>query len=263
MVLVNIDSRQGIGTQIANFEYTLSRPVNKVSEMNLLHARIPNQYTVITGYNDKVYYYAASDGSGNTLLEATLTAGYYTEDELTAELNTQMTANATSCVYSSTYDTNSNKITLIGSEDTRFATQALVASGSSTANGIIYLRVTYLLGLDSVTLKTAGTSLVSPYQVNLVSVRYYTIVIELNGYKHNDSINDTSTFSFIVPTNTDSLQGAIIYKEEDFRQTNRVNNVNVTKIGCKTYLENDLSQTFTWSGLDITYIIELVQAPPY
>lgn len=263
MVLVNVDSRQGTGTEIANFEYSLARPVNKVVEMNFLHARIPSQYTVITGYNDKVYYYAASDGSGATLLEATLSAGYYTADELTAELNTQMTANATSCIYSSTYDTNTNKITLVGSEATRFSTQTLVTSGSSSADGTIYLRVCYLLGIDSSTLKTAGTSLVNPYQVNLVSVRYYTIVIELNGYKHNDSINDSATFSFVVPTNTDTLQGTIIYKSEDFKQSNKVNNVNVNKMGIKTYLENDLSQTFTWSGLDISYVIELIQAYPY
>jgi len=137
MVYVHIDSAYSDSTANSdsndtenNFGYQLSRPANNVELMVLKHARLPIMPTVIANWNDIVYFYSANDGAGATLLSATLTPGYYTPDELVAEMNTQMTAAATTNTFASTYDANTNKITLVGSANMRLSTQALVLAGA-------------------------------------------------------------------------------------------------------------------------------------
>lgn len=245
----------------SDFHYKLARPVNNVELMKLKYARLPILPTIIAGWNDKVYYYCANDGSGATLLEATLTAGYYTEDELVAELNTKMTANATSCTFSSTYDANTGKMTLVGSENTRFATSS--STGVSTANGEIFKRFALAVGYYNV-LVPAATSIVMTYAMRLVSVRYFTIVMELNGFQNPECINRNHAFSFVIPNQSTDLQGNVFYSEEDYSMVNNINHVNVNRIHVKTFLENstDIASNFL-DGYTYEYLIELVQSNKY
>lgn len=246
----------------SNFAYKLSRPINNVELMNLKYARLPVMPTVISGWNDTVYYYCASDGSGATLLSATIPAGYYTPDEFVAELNSEMTANATSCTFNSTYDPNTAKMTLIGSENTRLATQALVETSDGANNAKIFARMSLILGYNDV-LITATTSIEMSFIMNMTSVRYFTLVIELNGFQNPETVNRTSSYSFTVPNFSDELQGNAIYKEENFSQYNHINHVNVNRLNVKTFLEDDRSNTNFLNGFLFEYLLEFVQGKKY
>lgn len=266
MVYVHIDPRfqdDDLPSNVeSNFAYKLSRPVNNVELMGLKYARLPIMPTVITGWNDTVYFYAAGDGSGATLLSATVPQGYYTPDELVAELNSVMTTAATSAVFASTYDPNTAKMTLIASENVRLSTQALVVTGQGQAQADIFGRMELLLGYDDV-LDTAATSIAMPYPMNLLSVRYFTLVIELNGFQNPESVNRISSYSFTVPNLSDALQGSVVYKEEDFGQYNHINHVNTNRLNVKTFLEDDRSTTNFLDGFLFEYLLEFVQGKKY
>lgn len=255
---VVIDSRHGSGSTSAKFEYRLSKPINKVKAIELLSANIPTAPTVISNWNDLVYFFAAGDGSGSTLLSATLTEGYYTPDEFINMLNTVMTAAATSATFTSTYDANTNKFTLIADENVRLAAASQISVSAGDLNYERWGRFGYLIGQDSSTVQTAATSIELTYEWQPKSVRYYTVLIEANGFGNNDMINDKSYFSFCIPTTNDELFGFERFRRNSgFEQISKINNVNVQEITVSTYFEDDLKQLFSFAGKDIEYIVKV------
>lgn len=256
MVYVHIDNDSittGNTQPESNFEYKLSQPINGVVQTNFKYARLPIMPTVITGWNDILYFNSANDGSGATLLSITIPQGYYTPDELVAELNTLMTATATTNTFNSTYDPNSGKMTLISSANSR-----LVASQNAVGN-----RANKLVGHNGV-VGTLATSTVLTFEMDLASVKYFSVILELEGYKNPEIINNLNPFCFVVPNLTDNLSGVVAYVEENFSQVNYVSKVNVSKMRVKTYLENDLTNDLNFlDGRQFQYMFELIQSNKY
>ena len=241
----------------SNFSYKVSRPVNNVELMNLKHVRLPILPTVLEGWNDSVYFNTATDGN----LAITLVQGFYTPDELVAQLNSQMTAAATG-TFNSTYNPNTNKITLVCSENAVFKSFAQVVEVAGVAEEIIFERFGRLVGFTG-TAQTASTSVALLNVVFMTSVRYLTLIIEVNGFQNLETINRQASYSFTIPNNSTELQGNIIYKEEEFSQYNHINHVNVNRLQVRTYLEDDRSTTNFLVGLYFEYLLEFIQSKKY
>jgi hypothetical protein len=260
MVYIHVDNHYRITTASEkgqaqntenNFIYPLSRPVNSVELMILKHARMPIMPTVITGWNDTIQFL-----EGANLRTAVVAQGYYTQDELIAALNVVMTAAATG-TFTSTYNANTNKFTFISSANFQFI------SILTATNPAIQERMDKMIGYNNIP-SAAATSLALTHDVDLVSVKYFTLIIELNGFKNAECVARNVAFSFVVPNNTTALQGNVIYKERDFEQVNHINHVNVNVVRVKTYLEDTVGEATNYlAGFVFELFLELVQGKNY
>lgn len=222
----------------SDYDVTLSRPVNKVKAVELIHAEIPNNKTVTEGWNDKLYFY--DNDSTAASVEATLTPGYYTPDELINMINGVMTTAGTS-TFTSTYDSNANHYDFVSTTNSRFLlfSEAIADSGITQDDYEAYFRALYLIGIDGLDTGSLSQSYDSEYEIDLRGVRYYTVNLELNGYGNQDVMTTGGSVSFVVPLNNNDLIGFSTYnKAANYPMINEINTVNVNNIRVKVFYED-------------------------
>lgn len=225
----------------SNFTIELNKPINKVIGIELLHAEIPPTPVVITGWNDYITWYETNTG---TRVSATLTQGYYTPDEFITMVNSVMTA--AGGTYTSTYDANTNKYTIIGTSS-RFLLGseafALFSAGTITREQYnAYFKASYLLGvaIGPSGSTTFSTSYELAYETDLRGIRYFTIEVELNGFGNQDVITSKDSVSFVVPKNTKELIGySTVDREKNYGIINEISNINVNHVHVRTFYEDD------------------------
>jgi hypothetical protein len=244
------------------FTYPLSRPVNGVEMIKLKHATLPVMQTVIAGWNDRVYFFNPN-GDSTTQLVAVVPAGWYTYDEYIAALNTVMTAAATANTFASTYNQNSGKFTIIGSDTHTFSTRLSVETTFGALNAKIFERASRLLGYANQPWSPA-TSFTLQWVADFVSVRYFTIDLDVNNTSSFECINRRTSTSFVVHNTSNNMRGRIFHDEGDNNQYNSINVTNANVLRISTFLEDSSDEnTNELVGFRFEYMFEFTQAAPY
>lgn len=244
-----------LSTSSSEFTVVFNQPIdlNRLGHtLKLVRGLLPNTVYNITANNNNLDFFENA-----TVLTATLTAGYYTADELSTHIGTVMTTTSGGHnIYTVAVDDATSKMTFAATN--AFTIQLGTGSHASATNNLWRLLGFKNSAGTAAADSSSGTSVTAPFMVNVATPQSFLCVLSFNGHPvQNVLIGNQSTMVSMVIPNIEMHGYINSFSADDLPLTVKVDDPLLYRIDVALY--DQFMQLIDLNGSEWELIFEFCQ----